>query len=109
MRILKFIVANNSIVQDPKCDFSGLFPGRNKNVIARFDFSSEWDTSAKVVAFWSILGNEYTPQLLDEKSTCLIPSEALERPAFKMQVLGKTKHKQMETNKLIVYQYGGKT
>lgn len=109
MRVLKFIVNNNTIMQDPECDFSGLFPGKEKKVMAKISFSSEWDNSVKVVAFWSILGAEYPPQILSDDNTCMIPVEALQRPAFKLQIFGKVKNKKLETTKLSVYQSGGKT
>lgn len=108
MRVLKFIVSGNSIKHDPLCNFDGLFPGKNDNVQAEFEFSPEWLNANKVIGFWSIGGNEYAPQLLDEYNTCTIPVEALRRPVFKIQVIGKNKGKIMTTNCLPVYQRGGK-
>lgn len=109
MRVLNFIVNDKTIIQDPECDFSGMFPGREKDMIVKFSFSPEWKSYAKVVAFWSILGSEYPPQLLNDENTCKIPIEALQRPAFEIQVYGKTKNKKLETTKLTIYQSGGKT
>lgn len=107
MRTLRFIVDGKTIKQDPACDFSGLFPGKNPNVHAEFSFSSEWDKKVKVVAFWSMLDAEYTPQEIDEDMGCLIPTEALAKPAFKIQVLGKRGKDRIDTNKLTIRQ-GGK-
>ena len=106
MRILSFIVNCKDVTQDPECDFSGLFPGREKTVMAKFTFSPEWNNSVKVAAFWSVIGAEYPPQLITEDETCMIPIEALQRPVFKIQVLGKTKNNKLETNKLTIYQSG---
>lgn len=108
MRVLRFIVNNNTIRQDPNCDFSGLFPGQEKEVMAEFEFSPEWKSGTKVAAFWSILGAEYPPQELIDGETCMIPIEALQRPAFKMQILGKHKGKRIETATITVYQSGGR-
>lgn len=108
MRTLKFIVDNKTIKQDPACDFSGLFPSTEKNVMAEFTFSSEWKSAIKVIAFWSILGSEYEPQALKDGKSCMIPVEALARPAFKIQILGKKGNSKIATNKLTVYQEGGK-
>ena len=36
MRTLRFIVENGSIKQDPTCNFSGLFPGRNPEMVPFF-------------------------------------------------------------------------
>ena len=41
MRTLEFIVNNKSIIRDPDCDFSGLFPGTEKCIMAHFSFSEE--------------------------------------------------------------------
>ena len=108
MRTLEFIVNNKSIIRDPDCDFSGLFPGTEKFIMAHFSFSDEWKNSIKVAAFWSILGAEYEPQELKDGKSCMIPVEALARPAFKVQILGKKGRSIISTNKLTVYQGGGK-
>lgn len=108
MRVLRFIVDGQSIKPDPSCDFTGLFPGKNDHIQAEFEFSPEWDNKFKVVAFWSMLGSEYPPQLLDEYDTCEIPVEALARPAFTIQVLGRHRGPVISTNRLTVYQRGGK-
>lgn len=112
MRILRFLVNGQSIEQDPSCDFSGLFPGRNPDVRAKFVFSSEWKNSVKVAAFWSMLGVEYEPQVLVDDS-CTIPVEALSRASFKIQVIGRKEMSAsnlttLSTNKLTVRQTGGK-
>lgn len=106
MRILRFIVDGTSIKQDPSCDFSGLFPGRNPNVRAEFTFSPEWKNKVKVIAFWSMLDAEYEPQLLQDGKSCTIPPEALSRAAFKIQVLGKAGATQLCTKKFTVRQTG---
>lgn len=112
MRTLRFIIDNQTIKQDPSCDFSGLFPGRNPNIQAEFVFSPEWEDAVKVAAFWSMLDAEYEPQALQDDS-CDIPTEALARASFKIQVLGrkgKTKFNitNLSTNKLTIRQTGGK-
>lgn len=106
MRILRFIVDGNTIKQDQTCDFSGLFPGKNPNVRAEFTFSSEWKNKVKVAAFWSILDKEYEPQGIEDDS-CIIPAEALAKPSFKIQVLGKKGKERIDTNKLSILQKGG--
>ena len=113
MRTLRFIVENGSIKQDPTCNFSGLFPGRNPDIRAEFAFSKEWENAVKVAAFWSMLDSEYEPQALDNDS-CVIPAEALSRASFKIQVLGKklksvyNESNMLSTNKLTIRQTGGK-
>ena len=107
MRVLRFIVDGEKIYQDPLCDFGGLFPGRNYDVQAEFTFSSDWDNKTKVAAFWSIIGAEYEPQVLQD-NTCMIPPEALDRSAFKIQVLGKKGNSNISTNKLVILQTGAR-
>ena len=108
MRVLKFIVNGPTIRQDPSCDFDGLFPAPGQEIAAEFAFSSEWLNIPKVAAFYSMLDKEYPPQIIDDECRCVIPSEALNRPTFKLQLLGNNRGRIISTNKLTVYQKGGK-
>lgn len=109
MRTLKFIVNEQIIARDPNCDFEGLVPGTEGYLQAEFSFSPEWSGCAKVAAFYSMMGQEYPPQVLADGRTCLIPAEALKRRIFKVQVIGKSASKKMTTNKLTVNQNGGRS
>lgn len=104
MRTLKFIVEGQVIKPDPECDFSGLVPGSNGYLLAEFAFSNEWKSTTKVVAFYSRLGTEYPPSVLVDGKTCIIPTEALRKRIFKVQILGKNG---LVTNRLEVDQKGG--
>lgn len=108
MRVLRFLVDNETIKPDPACDFTGMFPGSEELVQAEFIFSSDWKSRVKVAAFWSIMDNEYPPQVINTDGTCQIPVEALAKVAFKVQVLGKYRDAKVETNRLTVYQSGRK-
>jgi hypothetical protein len=108
MRTLRFFVDGQTIKPDPTCDFSGLFLSKNSDVCAEFIFSSEWNGMTKVAAFWSMLNEEYEPQVIDENNTCIIPSEAFTRAAFKIQALGIKGSGKLTTNKLVVLQTGGR-
>lgn len=108
MRTLKFVVDGRSVRPDSSCDFTGLFPGTETDVRAEFTFSPEWQSGVKVAAFWSMLGSEYPPRALKDGKSCMIPSEALKRAAFKVQILGKHNGITVSTDKLTVYQKGGK-
>ena len=107
MRTLKFIVDKQIITKDPNCNFGGLVPGTSGYLQAEFSFSKEWKDCPKVVAFWSLLGKEYPPQVLENGKTCMIPTEALSRRSFKVQVIGKIDDFKMTTNKLTITQNGG--
>lgn len=108
MRTLKFAVMGTSLMQDPSCSFDGLFPAPNQRIRVKINFSEEWEGAPKVVGFYSMLGNEYPPQIVDKDNQCMIPPEALKSPAFKLQVLGTIRGKNVTTNTLTVYQKGGK-
>lgn len=108
MRVLKFIVDDSTIKQDPTCSFDGLFPYPNQEMAAEFTFSDNWTGVPKVAAFYSALGNEYPPQIIHDNNQCIIPAEALNSPAFRIQILGSNRRNIMSTNKLTVYQKGGK-
>ena len=79
-------------------------------MIAEFSFSKEWENMAKVVGFYSPLGREYPPRVLADGKTCVIPFEALEKRTFKVQVIGQSKdfNQKLKTNKVTIYQTGGK-
>lgn len=106
MRTLKFIVKGQQIAQDPECDFSGLVPGSEGYLQASFAFSNEWKDSIKVVAFWSMMGKEFQPQVLTDGKTCMIPAEALKAKTFRVQVIGKKGSLKLTTNKVTVCQNG---
>lgn len=108
MRTLSFIVDGQILKPDPQCDFSGLIPGTEQFLKARFTFSHEWKNSAKVIAFFSRLGKEYPPCLLKDGVSCMIPAEALNAKYFKIQVIGKRNDgMKLTTNKFEVCQNGG--
>lgn len=106
MRTLKFIVNGQTIGLDPKCSFKGLVPGTEGYLEAQFSFSKEWENCLKVVAFFSNLGVEYEPQVLNSQNVCKIPHEALKNRIFKVQVIGKRKEYTLRTNRLSVRQGG---
>lgn len=108
MRTLRFIVDGQIIKQDPNCDFSNLVPGTEGYLQAEFSFTPEWDGCVKVAGFNSVMGVEYEPQILKDGKSCLIPTEALERRAFKVRVLGKRNGFRIKTGKVTVNQNGGK-
>lgn len=109
MRTLRFIVNGQIITQDPNCDFSNLVPGTEGYLQAEFRFSSEWRSCNKVAAFYSMMGAEYPPQVLNERNICMIPAEALKRRNFKIRVFGKGPELALTTDKVLVQQNGGKT
>lgn len=108
MRTLRFIVNGQIIKPDPNCNFDGLVPGTEDYLQAEFIFSSEWNGFVKVASFYSVMGNEYEPQILKDGKTCMIPAEALKRKTFKIRVVGKKDETKLLTDKVTVNQNGGK-
>jgi hypothetical protein len=107
VQVIKFIVEDETITLDPTCDLTGLFPGQAEQVMAKFTFSPEWKSKIKVASFWSIMDKEYPPQVINDDESCLIPTEALTKVAFKVQVIGKRRGGAViKTNSVIVYQIG---
>ncbi len=107
MRTLKFIIDGQTIKLDPDCNFSGLIPGTEGYLRAEFSFSPEWNNSAKVATFHSVLGKEYPPQPINKANQCMIPKEALKRKVFKVGVIGKRGEIKLTTDKVAVSQNGG--
>ena len=108
MRTLEFVVTGQKLEKKRDWDIHGLVPGSEGYLRAHFTLSPEWDGCKKVVAFYSRLGKEYTPQLLEDGNTCIIPPEALTKTRFKIQLLGKKDGVKLVTNKLEIHQNGGK-
>lgn len=108
MRTLKFIVENQIIKQDPRCDFTNLVPGTEGYIRATFSFSPEWNGYVKVAGFYSAMGSEYPPQPI-VNGCCIIPAEALKKQIFKIQIVGKKGDLKLTTNKVTVSQDGGIT
>lgn len=103
MKTLKLQVHDDTLDYAQNFSVDGLYPGIREPVRLEFDFSESWKSVAKVAAFYSPLGNEYPPRVLDDGKSCIIPSEALAKTSFKVQILSK----QLRTNKLTVSLKGG--
>lgn len=101
MRILKFIVNGQSLMQDPACDFTGLISGTRGYLHAAFEFDSEW-TGCRVAASFFSLDKEYP--VIVENSRCEIPEQALNFQDFYVQLTGIRDGYKITTNRQIVRQ-----
>ena len=108
MRTLKYIKKKKKKKKDQNSDFSNLVPGTEGYIRAEFSFSNDWAGCKKVAAFYSILGHEFEPQILEDGKTFLIPKEALQKEKFSIRVIGRAKNLKIITGKIIVIQDGGK-
>lgn len=106
MRTLKFIIDKQIIKKDPECDFSNIVPGTSGYLKAEFSFSSEWDKTIKVAAFYRN-GHECSPMLLKDGKSCIIPAEALTGRRFGIKILGKADSIRLTTNIIEIVQNGG--
>lgn len=103
MRILKFLVDDQTIKRDPSCDFKGLVPGTKGYLKAQFRFSDEWKGCKKAAIFGSI-GREYAAPLVN--GMCEIPEKALTWRTFSVKVAGIRDGYRITTNKVEVLQDG---
>ena len=104
MRTLIFDVEAQKIKKSLACDFSGLVPGTQRYLKAKFRLSREWTGCAVAASFWC-LGKEY-PVMLDSARECVIPAEALKWKEFSVSLTGKRGDYVIRTEKNIVKQEG---
>lgn len=74
MRILEFDVNGQKIEKSKDCDFSGIVPGSDGYLKARFTFSNDWAGTVKVAEFRTHASSEpvSVPIINNE---CMVPSE----------------------------------
>lgn len=107
MRTLKFDVDCLLITQSEGCDFDNLISGTEGYLQAEFSFSKEWDGFVKAAEF-DIGAGRKVAVILEDGTTCMIPSEATKRRAFGVRVVGKKGDDQrLVTCKIVVVQNGG--
>lgn len=106
MRILKFTVNGQKILHNPKSNFKDLVPDSGEELIADFNFSSEWDNTIKVAAFYNADG-ECQPQELIDGMYCTVPEEAANAHWFRVRILGNKNGSLIMTNMIDVIQNGG--
>lgn len=85
MRVLEFDVNGQNISKSKNCDFSGLVPGTKGYLSARFNLSHEW-SGCKIAASFFSDGKEYAELL--KNGICEIPSDALAKNRFGVQITG---------------------
>lgn len=101
MRILKFIITDQSIQKDPDCDFSGIVSGTKGYLYAQFSFSKEWE-GCRVAAVFNCLGKSYPSPVINGK--CIIPADALTWDYFGVSVIGQRENYRITTNEIKVDQ-----
>lgn len=104
MRLLRFMIQGQMLRCAPGCDFSGIFPGTEGYLKARFEFDSEWDGCKKAASFFRSGGAEFAAPIVNNE--CMIPAEALTREKFSVSVTGIRKGFKITTNKIDVLQGG---
>lgn len=101
MHVLNFKIESQTL--ECASDLSKLVPGTSGNLIADFDFSSDWSNCVKVASFWAG-PNEHATFLKGDR--CLVPDEVCARKHIKLQVTGVKNGRKLVTNKLIIKQGG---
>ena len=102
MRTLSFLVKEQKISKDPKCDFSNIFPDTKGYLQAKFSFGRGWQNCKIAASFWC-LGKEY-PVIIEKDGICVIPEKALTWSNFKVSLTGIKDGYRITTNKVIVEQ-----
>lgn len=98
MKVMIFNVDGSRIEQD-RISSDNVVMGDTVRLF--FNFSSEWDTVAKVVKFTR--GNvELTPCVLRNGNTCVIPSEVMNGTYFRMRVLGRNADGDYSTQPVLI-------
>lgn len=104
MRKLNFIVNNQIMTKDPKCDWTGIVRGTVGYLQANFQISSdEWKGCAIAAEFTSGHKTEHAPII---NGKCTIPSEILTRSRFKVKLIGVKDNYKITTNEVEVRQDG---
>lgn len=104
MRVLSFIVNEQQIKKDPRCNFSQISPNTSGYLKAKFTFGKGWSGCKIAASFWC-LGKEY-PALVGHDGTCIIPDQALTWDNFKVSLTRIKEGYKITTNKIIVEQEG---
>ena len=104
MRTLSFLVKEQKISKDPKCDFSNISPDTKGYLQAKFNFGKGWQNCKIAASFWR-LGKEY-PVIVNSDGVCLIPEQALTWSNFKVSLTGIRDGYKITTNKVTVEQEG---
>lgn len=105
MRPLMFLVLGQQIRQDPECDFSGIFPGTEGYLKARFSFSSEWAGMVKVAEFRRHTSSEPVSVPI-RHGECMVPAEVTGCKEWCVKVVGKRGSVKIPTDYCKVRQEG---
>lgn len=108
MRVLEFDVKRQRLMKNKDCDFTGLIPGTEGYLHAKFNFDDDWTGCKKIVSFWvsdinRLELNEYAV-FLGEDDTCAIVPEALLHERFYISIIGTKPDYKITTNKLKIEQ-----
>ena len=105
MRTLRFLVTGQNIEKDPYCDFSGLFPGTEGYIQAKFSFDGTWNGCGKIAEFRRFSTSEpVSVKLVGD--ACIIPAEVTAMRSFKVSVVGVRKGYRIQTGNVEVKQNG---
>lgn len=104
MKKLNFLVNQQTIEQDPSCDFSGIVQGTSNYLFAEFIFSSEWDGFVKVAEFRIGMNKSTTTPVPIKNGKCMVPSEVTSGRTWSVRIVGKKKDVILTTNSVRVCQ-----
>ena len=88
MRTLIFAVSGQKIRQDPDSDFSGIFPGSEGYLKARFLFDREWNGTVKVAEFRRFTSEDPVSVPI-RNGECMVPAKVTGGKSWYVKVIGK--------------------
>ena len=88
MRVLKFDVNGQNLSKSKNCDFSGIVPGSDGYLKARFTFSNDWYGMVKVAEFRTYASSEPVPVPIINNE-CMVPSEVTGGDKWYVKAIGK--------------------
>lgn len=104
MRILSFLVNEQQLKKDPKCNFQNISKNTKGYLYAKFTFGKGWNGCRVAASFWC-LNKEY-PVIIEKDGICVIPEKALTWSNFKVSLTGVKDGYKITTNKVTVEQEG---
>ena len=83
-----FMVSGQRIKQDPDSDFSGIFPGSEGYLKARFLFDREWNGMVKVAEFRRFISEDPVSVPI-RNGECMVPAKVTVGKSWYVKVIGK--------------------
>ena len=102
MRILSFLVNEQQLKKDSKCNFQNISKDTKGYLYAKFTFGKGWNGCRVAASFWC-LNKEY-PVIIEKDRICCIPEKALPWSNFNVSLTEIRDGYKITTNKVTIKQ-----